>query len=53
MWQPKGYNDSGFWRQAENEEFKEDFPFAYNSAVSLRILYEKTITSFWKEEEND
>jgi hypothetical protein len=36
-----------FWRKGENEKLFEDFPFVYNSAVFLHILFEKkTITIF-------
>jgi hypothetical protein len=41
--------------QEEHEKKFEDFTFVHNSAVSLRKLFEdkKTITIFWKEEENE
>ena len=39
----------------ENEIVFEDFPFVHNPSVSLCKLFEKkkTLTIFWKEEENE
>ena len=41
--------------QEENEKLFEDFPVVHNSAVYVCKLFEKkkTLTLFWKEEENE